>query len=225
MYLPDLPDLPDLPNRCQESIYIKDSNDNTGKLKCTLCEPGYYLNSKGECINYLNYIKPIPNCSRYSYKINNITFCLDTYYYSYTNPPSYYNYSYYCVYKYYNNSNNDYYHHYYNYYSNIYDYYGYINNYYYSKYKIRKNNISLNITIPEINSEINAECIECETGYYKNDFGDCVLLKDEDCSLISIIENFPERYQDCRRICSYNDYLYLFLFYYICFLPLHHYNL
>ena len=42
-----------LSENCQICNLIK------GELKCTLCKPGYYVNSKGECISYLNYIKPI----------------------------------------------------------------------------------------------------------------------------------------------------------------------
>ena len=65
--------------KCQVCNFIKN------ELKCTLCEAGYYVSSKGECISYLNYIKPILKCKKYFYNINNITFKLYSYYYSYNN--------------------------------------------------------------------------------------------------------------------------------------------
>ena len=205
-----------LSDRCQICKFINEPTDNENKLQCTLCEPGYYLNSRGECINYLNHIKPIPKCSDYYYNINNVTFKLYSHYYTSSDQIVYYNYSYYCVYKYYNNSNNDYYHYYYYTYSNIYDYIYYDERYnynydYYQMYLFRDNYTKIinNIAIPEINSEINAECIACESGYYKNDYGNCIPLKEEDCSLFSIIQNFPERYKDCMRICNNYNYAYL----------------
>ena len=208
-----------LSDNCQVCNFEKD------ELKCSLCSPGYYLNYKGECISYLNYIKSISNCREYYYNISNITFALySSSYYSSLDSIVYYNYSYYCIYEYYNNSNNDYYRYNYGTYSLPYDYinrYFYIyddnynydryNYYYYNKYLFRKNysNIVDNIKIPEINSEIEAKCIVCENGYNINDYGNCAPLKDKDCSILSIIQNFPERYQDCRRLCNYNDYAYL----------------
>ena len=212
-----------LSENCQLCKPIKNENNELEKLECTLCNPGYYLNSKGECIDYHNYLKPIiPHCYRYKYEINNITFCsyfYNYYYYDDDYEKKYYEYyhyySDYCVFENYTNSYNNYYHYYYNTYYNIYGYlyrmnnYNNENNYYYNAYEYRLNNTDINITIPPINSEIWAECIKCDSGYYQNSNGDCIPLKDEDCSLYSIIQYFPQRYYDCKELCYNNNYAYM----------------
>ena len=38
-----------------------------GKLICTLCAPGYYLDSEGKCITYMDKIVKIPNCDRHKF--------------------------------------------------------------------------------------------------------------------------------------------------------------
>ena len=48
--------------------------DNKENLICTLCSPGYYLDSNGNCINYLDYVKTTSNCNYMNYSIGNITF-------------------------------------------------------------------------------------------------------------------------------------------------------
>ena len=30
---------------------------------CTLCKPGYYINSEGKCVNFINQIEKIDNCA------------------------------------------------------------------------------------------------------------------------------------------------------------------
>ena len=58
--------------------------------------------------------------------------------------------------------------------------------------------------IPVINSPFKAKCIECELGnYHLNSYGNCELIATEDCSLISIAKNFPERFELCYRYCLY----------------------
>jgi len=58
-----------------EMYEFKLNDDNTKKLVCTICSPGYYLNNDGKCINYLNYMERIQNCYKYTYTFNNITYC------------------------------------------------------------------------------------------------------------------------------------------------------
>ena len=62
-----------------ELCEYKKNKENSKNITCTLSKPGFYLNSEGKCINYIKYLETLPNCERYLYQINNITFC--TYYY------------------------------------------------------------------------------------------------------------------------------------------------
>ena len=139
----------DVSDGCQECKFIKNEIDNSEKLMCTACNTGYFLNSNGKCISYLPYLKKIPYCYFYSFRIENNTL------------------------RYYNDDD-------------------YIYYYYRSSYNQTK----------EINTEINTECIECETGYFRNDEGLCEPLTPEKCSLISIMENYPIKYYECRNYCG-----------------------
>ena len=184
-----------LSTACEECKFTK-INGNTEKLVCTLCLPGYYLNSDGKCIYYLNYLEKIPNCYEYTYTINNIKFCTYNYYYYekeyYYDNYYYQNYysTYYCIY-----DPNIYYYDYYD--------YNYYITYSYLEYKQLYN--YTNFTIPKINSSIKGQCISCEDNYYLNYDGNCEKIYPEDCSLISIAEEFPKRYSICRRFCNYNN--------------------
>ena len=166
---------------CEECWFIKNP-DNTEKLSCTICAPGYYLNSKGKCVYYLKYLEKIPDCYRYFYTINNISFCP---YYSYSERAYYFDSYYpYCRIGDYNFN-----YHYYYYYSYSLDEY--------------KNYLNSNITLPEINTNFQALCIQCKSGYFLNSDGNCINL--EECSLISIYENINENYLKCRDFCYYYD--------------------
>ena len=44
------------------------------KLKCIECSPGYYLNTEGKCISFIDKIEKIPNCNIHSFGIGGITF-------------------------------------------------------------------------------------------------------------------------------------------------------
>ena len=130
------------------------------KNQCVLyANLGYFLNSEGECIYYLNYLQKIPNCETYSYTINNITFCTYSRYYEerdYYSDNNYFYSPFYCYVK------NYYYDYFYNY------------KYYYSlsleEYKKNYNN---NILIPKINSIFEGQCIRCQEGFYFDSDGNC----------------------------------------------------
>ena len=46
------------------------------KFKCLLCSPGYYIDGNGNCINFMNKIKTIPNCYEQSFYIGDYSFYL-----------------------------------------------------------------------------------------------------------------------------------------------------
>ena len=52
--------------------------NNEGKLVCTLCSSGYYLNSNGKCESFIDKIETIEYCIQYQFAINNFMF----YYYT-----------------------------------------------------------------------------------------------------------------------------------------------
>ena len=180
---------------CEICDFIKNS-DNTEKLVCSICKPGFYLNSEGKCINYLQYLERIQNCSEYYYKINDLTFCVYLYDYygkSYDND---YDFSAdYCYNS--NNNNNDY--------ENLY--------HYHSFYEFNKSTKVTNFSIPEINSPFKGQCIRCKEGFYLNSDGKCAAFSLEDCTLISIVENFPEKYIQCKSICDNYKNIYVDLTY------------
>ena len=66
-----------------------------------------------------------------------------------------------------------------------------------------------NINITKVDDQINTECKKCENGYYLNDYGNCIILTIEDCSLVSIIQNFPQRYTECKTFCDQKSYCYI----------------
>ena len=51
----------DLFDPCLTYEFIKDKN-NEEKLSCTICSRGYYLDSNGKCISFIDKIEFIPNC-------------------------------------------------------------------------------------------------------------------------------------------------------------------
>ena len=70
----------ELSDKCLKCRFTND------KLMCTLCKPGYYLDSEGKCISYMNKIKIIPNCKEHIFKLKNYTF----YYYLSSKNKTYY---------------------------------------------------------------------------------------------------------------------------------------
>ena len=63
---------------CIKYEFIKDKN-NVETIVCTLCSPGYYLNSENKCISFKDKINIISNCQRHIFSIGNIDFSF--YYY------------------------------------------------------------------------------------------------------------------------------------------------
>lgn len=187
---------------CEICKFIK-NNDYNEKLVCSICKPGYYLNSEGKCITYVNYLKLKTNCQSYFYQINQISFCFNQrgdyslyYYFNEYFKIGYYNSYYsllynaqsYCIEK-----NSTY----------IRDYSGYsYNKYSYKEYQNITKNYNLNL--PIINSQIETKCIECLDGYYLNSKGSCEKMTMENCSILSILNNFPEQYLLCKYFCFYD---------------------
>ena len=178
----------------------KKSNDNNEEIVCKICKPGYYINSEGKCIYYLNYLKFKDLCSRYFFTINDISFCAYVDYQKDDSDNILFNtddiYAQYCKYqtsKYYDDYSGNNYHEYYSYY----------------EYKKNNNGVDIDINIPIINSSIESKCIGCISGYYLNSEGKCQEIKKEDCSLISIAKNFPQQYVICRDYCYYYDYKFI----------------
>lgn len=62
-----------LSESCLRCDIIKDK-ENNDKFICTVCALGYYLNSEGKCISYVNDLEKFPNCKEYNFIINNTTF-------------------------------------------------------------------------------------------------------------------------------------------------------
>ena len=179
---------------CEECGFIKNA-DNTEKLSCTLCNPGYYLNSEGKCIFYLNFLERIPNCFRYAYTTGDINFCTyNSYYYDEELNKLYDEFysTYYCK-----NEKNDYYDYYYTY-SSLEEYKKSINNNY--------------IIIPEINSAFKGKCIQCQNGYDLDSDGNCVKMIPEDCTLISIYKNLT-KFSKCIEFCNNYNNIYVELIY------------
>ena len=87
-------------DECEKCNFTNYGKSNE-KLVCLLCKPGYYLDSEGNCVNYMKYIKQVPNCEYLTYTIGNITFKV---YYDDNDDP---------VHSY--ESYNDYYYYYYHY--------------------------------------------------------------------------------------------------------------
>ena len=142
---------------CDSCTFIK--NGNKEKLICTLCNPGYYLDSNGNCINYLEYVEQISNCNYMNYSIGNITFI---YYIS----DKIVNFEYF----YYNNIT---------YYSAL----------FYSIFGEDNFTEFINKNIKEIKSPIKGNCERCMNGYYLNDGGNCIQLTIDKCTINSIIKN------------------------------------
>ena len=44
------------------SSLISKVENNNEKLICTICSPGYYVDSDGKCVNFLNKLQIISNC-------------------------------------------------------------------------------------------------------------------------------------------------------------------
>jgi hypothetical protein len=63
----------DLSEKCMICDFIKDDK-NSKELKCLLCGNGYYVNSDGRCISFIDKIETIPNCISHEFNISNITF-------------------------------------------------------------------------------------------------------------------------------------------------------
>jgi len=71
----------ELSEKCVICDFVKDSK-NSKELQCLLCKNGYYLDSNGMCISFIDKIETIPNCYLHEFNISNISF----YFY---NEPSY----------------------------------------------------------------------------------------------------------------------------------------
>ena len=188
---------------CYECVYQKDENgQETENIICKNCSSEYQaLSSDGKCyncqvdLNYgCQYCKFINNeidnteklvCTQcyYQYYLNSEGICIN-YLPQLKKIPYCSEYEYAIgnnIFKYYNNEDGD-------------------ESYYSSSY---------NINITKVDDQINTECKRCENGYYLNDYGNCIILTIEDCSLVSIIQNFPQRFTYCKRFCDQNSYSYV----------------
>jgi len=62
-----------LSEKCVICDFVKDSK-NSKELQCLLCKNGYYLDSNGMCISFIDKIETIPNCYLHEFNISNISF-------------------------------------------------------------------------------------------------------------------------------------------------------
>ena len=76
-----------------------------------------------------------------------------------------------------------------------YDYVRY-SNYYYDDY----NHSAL--TFNDIKGEIPSTCISCEDDYYLNDEGKCEKLTLDECSFLSILQNYNKFLYACQNLCN-----------------------
>ena len=180
---------------CQKSVTknceLCGLDNDSGNIICKICHPGYYLNSEGKCINYLNYIEIIQNCQEYYFEIQNISFCASygssKHYYGEDDEENDNNWNaFYCAFDIKNNR---------------YEYF-----YSYNEY-IKKYNHDINIS--EINSTIKAKCKGCEQDYVLNSEGNCFKKQEDNCSLLSIIQNYPEKFYSCQSLCYNGDKIFV----------------
>ena len=61
-----------------------------------------------------------------------------------------------------------------------------------------------NFTFSEIDYKIEAECISCKMDAHFDSDGNCVPFKNENCTLINIIQNYTKNFNYCNRFCSYS---------------------
>ena len=186
---------------CYECTYGKDENgQETENIVCKKCSSAYQaLSSDGKCFNCqvdLNY--GCQYCKFINNEIDNTEklICTQCYYQYYLNSEGIcINYSPqlkkipYCSEYEYKIGNN------------IFKYNNNEDEFLYSS--------SYNINITKVDDQINTECKKCENGYYLNDYGKCIILTIEDCSLVSIIQNFPQRYTECKTFCDQKSYCYV----------------
>ena len=159
---------------CDSCKFIKNGKDE--KLVCTLCSPGYYLDSNGNCVNYLEYIEKIPNCNYMIYNIGNISF------------------------EYHYNDNNIFYDFFY--YNNN-SYYSYLFYYIFGNDNFTE---FINKNIKEIKTPIKGHCESCISGYYLNDKGMCIELTIENCTINSIIQDNSNLFYRCKDLCYNKKY-------------------
>ena len=62
----------DLSEKCMICDFI--NNKNSKELQCLFCEAGYYADSDGMCISFIDKIETIPNCYRHEFNVSNISF-------------------------------------------------------------------------------------------------------------------------------------------------------
>lgn len=186
---------------CYECAYGIDKNgQETENIVCKKCSVEYQaLSSDGKCYNCqvdLNY--GCQNCKFINNEINNTEklVCTQCYYQYYLNSegicinylPQLKKIPYCSEYEYKIGNN-------------IFKYFNNEDEFYYSS--------SYNINITKVDDQINTECKRCENGYYLNNYGNCIILTIEDCSLVSIIQNFPQRYTECKKFCDQKSYSYV----------------
>ena len=170
----------DLSIKCIKCEIIKNS-ENKNKLKCTVCLPGYYLDSEGNCISFLDKIEKIPNCHEYTFNIANLSFY-------------YYDYNYYYDYYYYYEYNNQIFFNYYNDEKSYYDNFSFYNE-----------------IFIKMNYPIKTKCEYCNNKYFLNDDGKCEILNLEKCVGSFIIRNISNRLRQCENFCYQNNFLLIYL--------------
>ena len=63
----------DLSEKCLICGFSEDNN-NSKELQCLLCKSGYYVNSDGMCISFVDKIETMPYCNSHEINISNIIF-------------------------------------------------------------------------------------------------------------------------------------------------------
>ena len=66
----------DLSEKCMICDFNKD-NKNSNELQCLFCINGYYVDSDGRCISFIDKIETVPNCNRHEFNISNFSFYFD----------------------------------------------------------------------------------------------------------------------------------------------------
>lgn len=78
--------------------------------------------------------------------------------------------------------------------------------YYYDSYNYFKYNYTL--TYKDITGAVSSVCGRCYSNYYLTDDGKCKRPTLDECSFLSILQNYEKLYQSCRELCMYDYYYY-----------------
>ena len=156
------------------------------KLVCTLCIPGYYLDSQGNCISLLNNITMMANCEEQVFRIGDYaTFYL--YDYDYDNFKYEFNYNY----------NPE-------------------KNLYFFFHEKKFNYSEYNDILRNYNFSIKGECQKCKSGYYDYNYeGKCnepnnIEIEIADCTGSYMIQDYygtHNRIRKCNDLCLNGNFI------------------